>query len=185
MTIKLLHCHSATPNDSIDSLSVEIERDAEAGLTLRYRLAGHLEKILIPAAKPSAAGDGLWRHTCFEAFAAAAGTSAYREFNFSPSREWAAYAFGDYRARRPWSIGTPPVIEVSQPQDQLLLTARIAADDLPAGDRLTLGLTAVIESIDGNLSYWALHHPGEKPDFHDRAGFVYPLDSILSDNPLK
>ncbi|MBL1263602.1 DOMON-like domain-containing protein [Candidatus Methylomicrobium oryzae] len=176
MTIKILHCHPATPNDSIGSLSVEIERDAGTCLTLRYRLAGNLEKILIPAAKPSAVGDGLWQHTCFEAFATAAGTSAYREFNFSPSGEWAAYAFGDYRERMPWSIGTPPVIEVSQPQDQLLLTARIAADDLPAGARLHLGLTAVIESIDGNISYWALHHPAEKPDFHDCAGFVYPLD---------
>jgi hypothetical protein len=179
MTIKILHCHPATPNDSIGSLSVGIERDAEGGLTLRYRLAGNLEKILIPEVRPSAAVDGLWRHTCFEAFAAA-GTSAYREFNFSPSGEWAAYAFGDYRARMPWTIGAPPAIDVSRSPHRLLLTARIAADDLPAGAPLRLGLTAVIESIDGDLSYWALHHSGERPDFHDPAGFVHPLAASVS-----
>jgi hypothetical protein len=178
MTTKILYCHPATPTDSIESLTVEIEQSAEAGLTLRYRLAGDLAKILIPAAKPSGVSDGLWRHTCFEAFAAA-GTSAYHEFNFSPSGEWAAYAFGAYRARMPWTIGNPPAIEVSRSPHQLLLTARIGADDLPAANRLHLGLTAVIESIDGGgLSYWALHHPNERPDFHDRVGFVHPLDNF-------
>jgi hypothetical protein len=179
MTTNSLHCHPATPNDAITFLTVEIERSAQSGLTLRYRLAGNLEKILIPAPRPSAARDGLWRHTCFEAFAAAE-TATYREFNFSPSGAWAAYAFGAYRTQIPWTIGMPPAIEVSRSQDQLLLTAHIAADDLPTGGRLTLGLTAVIESVDGNLSYWALHHPGERPDFHDRTGFVYPLAPSFS-----
>jgi hypothetical protein len=177
MTTKILHCHPATPNDAIHSLSVEIEHYPEGGLKLRYRLVGDMTKILIPIAQPSVASDGLWRHTCFEAFAAA-GTSAYHEFNFSPSGEWAAYAFEGCRARRPWTIGKPPAIEVSRSPRQLLLTARIEADDLPAGNRLHLGLTAVVESIAGGLSYWALHHPDERPDFHDRAGFVHPLDNL-------
>jgi hypothetical protein len=177
MTTKILYCHPVTSNDAIQSLSVEVEHYPEGGLKLRYRLAGDLAKILIPAAKPSIASDGLWRHTCFEAFAAA-GTSAYHEFNFSPSGEWAAYAFDDYRARRPWTIGKPLAIEVSRSPHQLLLTARIEADDLPAGNRLHLGLTAVVESSEGGLSYWALHHPNKRPDFHDRAGFVHPLDNF-------
>jgi hypothetical protein len=29
----------------------------------------------------------------------------------------------------------------------------------------------VIEAADGSLSYWALAHAGEKPDFHDPATF--------------
>jgi hypothetical protein len=177
MTTKFLHCHPATPNDAIQSLSVEIEHYPEGGLKLRYRLVGDLAKILIPAAKPSLASDGLWQHTCFEVFAAA-GTSAYHEFNFSPSGEWAAYAFDDYRTQRPWTMGNPPAIEVSRSPHQLLLSARIEAGDLPAGNRLHLGLTAVIESSGGGLSYWALHHPEERPDFHARAGFVHPLDNF-------
>lgn len=174
MTTKILYCHPATPNDSIQSLTVTIAQSPEDGLTLRYRLAGDLARISIPAPRPPGAGDGLWRHTCFEAFGAAE-TSAYHEFNFSPSGQWAAYAFGDYRTPAAWTIAAPPVIEVSQSSHQLLLTARIAPGDLPTGKGLQLGLTAVVESIDGSLSYWALHHPGERPDFHHRAGFVYPL----------
>jgi len=36
-------------------------------------------------------------------------------------------------------------------------------------------LTAVIETQDGNLSYWALHHPAERPDFHRNAGWTAEL----------
>jgi hypothetical protein len=35
-----------------------------------------------------------------------------------------------------------------------------------------LGLTMVVEDIDGRLSYWALSHPGEVADFHDRRSFL-------------
>ena len=38
-----------------------------------------------------------------------------------------------------------------------------------------LGLTMVVEEIDGRLSYWALSHPGEVADFHDRRSFLICL----------
>ena len=41
---------------------------------------------------------------------------------------------------------------------------------------LLLGLAAVIESGNGDLSYWALKHPPGKPDFHHAHGFVYEVD---------
>jgi hypothetical protein len=173
MTTTTLHSHPAAPAAAIRSLSVEIEQSPEAGLTLRYRLAGDLAKISLPAAPRSGACDGLWRHTCFEAFIAGH-APAYREFNFSPSGQWAAYAFSGYRERTPWTIGQAPAIEVSRTPDLLALTARISSADLPAGC-LLLGLAAVVESTDGSLSYWALHHAGERPDFHDRTSFVHPL----------
>lgn len=51
------------------------------------------------------------------------------------------------------------------------LEARI---DLPYGaDRL--GLSAVIEGVDGAISYWALVHPSDKPDFHHPDSFVLDL----------
>ncbi len=40
---------------------------------------------------------------------------------------------------------------------------------------LHIGLSAVIEAADGTLSYWALTHPGERPDFHQRAAFTLRL----------
>ena len=36
-------------------------------------------------------------------------------------------------------------------------------------------LSAVIEASDG-LSYWALRHPADKPDFHDADGFALLLE---------
>jgi hypothetical protein len=41
---------------------------------------------------------------------------------------------------------------------------------------LRLGLAAVIEDKAQVLSYWALKHPAEKPDFHHADGFVIELD---------
>jgi hypothetical protein len=45
-----------------------------------------------------------------------------------------------------------------------------------AGVGLRLGLAAVIEDRARVLSYWALKHPTEKPDFHHADSFVVELD---------
>ena len=45
-----------------------------------------------------------------------------------------------------------------------------------AGVGLRLGLAAVIEDKARVLSYWALKHPAEKPDFHHAESFVVELD---------
>ena len=41
---------------------------------------------------------------------------------------------------------------------------------------LRLGASAVIETRDGVLSYWALPHPAARPDFHAAGGFTLRLD---------
>jgi hypothetical protein len=41
---------------------------------------------------------------------------------------------------------------------------------------LRLGLAAIVEDKARVLSYWALKHPAEKPDFHHADGFVVELD---------
>jgi hypothetical protein len=38
-----------------------------------------------------------------------------------------------------------------------------------------LALAAVLEDRDGRLSYWALEHPSERPDFHHPNSFVLEL----------
>ena len=45
-----------------------------------------------------------------------------------------------------------------------------------AGRGLRLGLAAVVEDKARVLSYWALKHPAEKPDFHHADSFVVELD---------
>ncbi|MFN9692678.1 MAG: DOMON-like domain-containing protein [Synechococcaceae cyanobacterium] len=52
---------------------------------------------------------------------------------------------------------------------ELELEALLGAEAATAA--LELGVTAVLERQDGQLSYWAFCHPASEPDFHDRAGF--------------
>jgi hypothetical protein len=36
-------------------------------------------------------------------------------------------------------------------------------------------LSAVIEAADGTISYWALKHPSDRPDFHHADSFAIQL----------
>ena len=104
----------------------------------------------------------------------------YREFNFSPSGEWAVYDFQSYRnarmQERALENELSPVIEVHRTIDRLELAAEICQDLLPHGRALRLGLSAVVEDVSGKLSYWALRHPPGKPDFHHPEAFVLQLE---------
>ena len=43
---------------------------------------------------------------------------------------------------------------------------------IPANQKVNLGLTAIIQTLDGSESYWALTHPDAQADFHIRDGFT-------------
>jgi len=180
MVNQRLTCHTDTVTTSVWIVDVNIRPQPKGGLSLSYKLSGDLTQIRIPAQQPSIAKDGLWEHTCFEAFIAVEGEAGYHEFNFSPSGQWAAYSFSDYRVRNPWTASQRPAIRFVKSEGLLLLEAVIVAADLPqnmADKPLQLGLAAVIEASDGSLSYWALNHPEEdRPDFHDRGGFILSLN---------
>lgn len=168
-------CHPGTLCAAVRSLQATLAIRPNGDLHLCYQLKADLTRILIPEPTLPQMTDGLWQHTCFEAFITADNGSGYHEFNFSPSGQWAAYAFDGYRSRRPWTAQQSPNIQVERTDTRFKLEADIAASDLPPNaSRLLyrLGLTAVIETVDKNLSYWALHHPGIKPDFHQPQGFV-------------
>ena len=125
--------------------------------------------------------DRLWEHTCFEAFIGIRGHSAYREFNFSPSSQWAAYAFFDYRQRdEAFVCKTAPIITSQLFAGRFELIATIPASALPhKPETLEIGLSAVVEAadlVDGRHSYWALKHPAERPDFHRREAFSLTLN---------
>ena len=173
--IKSLTCHADTVSTAVRTVHVKVELQPQVALHLSYELTGDLVQIRIPEPQPPCAVDGLWEHTCFEVFVAVEGKESYHEFNFSPSGQWAAYAFSDYRVPNAWTVSQAPVIRFAQSNGHLLLEAVVAAADLPQniiGKPLQLGLTAVIEANDGSRSYWALHHPESRPDFHHRAGFI-------------
>jgi hypothetical protein len=165
------------------SLSVEVRTQSD-GLRLHYSLVGDIDSLRLPAPAAPVPTDGLWRHTCFEAFVAADGAAAYQEFNFSPSTAWAAYRFSGERERDTTAETLRRVLLVP-PQVQnaprlLTLTARVPLDALPRSPAvLSLGLSAVIEELSGHRSYWALHHPLPRPDFHHRNGHTLRLAAPL------
>lgn len=162
--------HPAVPAPAL-ALHASARRTADGGLELRYQLSGPLAALRLPEPAPPAPRDGLWQHTCFEAFVGAAGARAYREFNFAPSGAWAAYAFHDTRQRQPAELPAPRASWAGTAEG-LVLTARLGPAALPpAGPALEIGLTAVIETFDGAFSYWALRHPAPAPDFHHRGGW--------------
>src|SRR5262245_33588110 len=158
---------------AVREVSVSVTRDA-GRLQLGYRLLGDLERLEFPPPGPADRTDGLWRHTCFELFVGSAAFSGYCEYNFSPSGAWAAYQFNGYRAGMRELDSVPPGIRTSLGPDEFELNVEVRGVAMQAG-RLRLGVTAVIEDRAGVLSYWALKHPAEKPDFHLPDSFVLDL----------
>lgn len=122
--------------------------------------------------------DGLWRHTCFEAFIRPSSGNGYWEFNLAPSAQWAAYRFDGYRSgMRP--VGeAPTLIGIESTPERYGLQAVLDLERLPglAGSASwRLGLAAVIEDMSGHRSYWALAHPPGQPDFHHLDCFACEL----------
>jgi hypothetical protein len=170
LTVALM-AHPTTPCPQANGIAVELAWADDGGLTLIYRLTGDPDALSLPAPAEPCRADGLWRHTCFEAFVMTEDGPGYREFNFSPSGQWAAYAFKAYRDGGTDLAMPAPAIACRQGTGQLELTARLPVAALTAG-RLRIGLSAVIEGSDGQVSYWALRHPTGRPDFHHVDAFA-------------
>lgn len=174
-----LHPHPDTPCPIVDAITVEIVRPAPGRLMLTYALAGRVGAIRWPGPATPVRTDGLWRHTCCEAFLRDDGGDGYREFNLSPSTAWAAYRFVSYRSgmRAADDVAAPSITTRFAP-DRVVVEAVVTLADLAEAEHgriWRLGLSAVIEDADGRLSYWALAHPPGQPDFHHADGFAAAL----------
>lgn len=172
--------HPETPSRAVRSIDVRVSRTPGI-LALAYALKGDLERLRLPAPRPRCIADNLWRHTCFEMFIARKDAPGYYEFNLAPSGEWAVYSFERYRSRA--TLDNPkeldPQIGVRRMAKKLEIDALLHLDRLsPAHARggLSLALSAIIEHQDGSHSYWALHHPPGKPDFHHPDSFTLELE---------
>ena len=168
--------HPDTPSPAITGIEVTATFTKTGDLTLTYTLTANLNQLRIPETTTPARADNLWRHTCFEAFIQGDDAPAYREFNFSPSGQWQAYAFTDTRRGGLLEPAPTPTLTRVDKANQLTLACILPPEALPQGSQLRLGLTAVIEATDGMLSYWSLRHPPGKPDFHHTHAFALTLD---------
>ena len=147
-------------------------------LTINYILIGPLANLVLPApAENPLRRNGLWEETCFEFFIAAKNSDQYWEFNLSPSGHWNVYRFTSYRQgmQEEQSLASLPFSVQSQP-DVLRLLAEIDLEKfIPADQVLNVAISAVIKSIDGRITYWALTHQGPQADFHRRDSFITEL----------
>jgi len=137
-----------------------------------------VERLRLPVPVADAGrADELWRHTCLEVFIAGRVPGAYHEFNFSPSGEWAAYAFTGYRAgMSALPLRRAPESGWQCAADRLEFHLTLPAEALPAeGPGFRLALSAVIEEQSGTISHWALNHPAGQPDFHHPGSFVLEI----------
>jgi hypothetical protein len=190
----LLHPDSTC---ALKAIEVEVARMAPRQIALRYFAlggAGHI-KAMRPRGTPERVDD-LWMTTCFEAFVQAEDDTAYYEFNFATSGNWAAYRFDNRREGRATARVVEPQIEWSRDlpfvpgetptaeeraafrAENAWLAGRLILDqavDLPLDRPWRLGLSAVIEEKGGRKSWWALKHPAGDPDFHDPACFTLEL----------
>lgn len=169
-----LKAHPAFAPAQARSVTVRWAELPDRRLMLRYRVDG-CERLVVPAYRGKGRGEDLWRTTCFELFLYD-GEGRYREFNFSPSGQWAAYAFSGYRnLASEFNPRDTPDIKHDIGSSVFVQTVFLDRRDLEGAD--SAALAAVIEEEDGRSSYWAMVHRGLQPDFHDLACFRIPLGS--------
>jgi len=167
----LVH-HPATPSTVIERIEVELGRDPR-GMQLCYRMRGDAKRVVVapPATDETPRRrDGLWHSTCCELFLRDASGAGYREYNFAPSGDWAAYRFSGYRSGMVPLDTRAPIIAIERSPGVIALSVTLTDPSLDGLDIRRIGLACVVET-DAGLCYWALAHPPGKPDFHHASAF--------------
>ncbi len=151
-------------------INVNIVRNGDEFI-LRYDLKGDLSNLVLPEINSSGLfKDGLWEHCCFELFIKDSGQTSYTEFNFSPTGDYAAYRFNDYRKKNlDFRYCTFPQIRTTLEENHLWMDIVLPSI---SGD---LALCAVLEDNQGEKHYFALAHKNERPDFHHPASFIFSI----------
>src|SRR5438876_10160436 len=144
----VLTAHPSTAGDAVRGLAVHVLIEEPGILRLAYSLDADLSRVRLPSSRAGDRTDGLWRHTCFEAFVAPADAPGYCELNFSPSLDWAIYRFAGYReGMLAVDITRAPEISVRRADGRLEPDAAVRVHDLlaqPSARRLRLSLARAI-----------------------------------------
>jgi hypothetical protein len=176
-----LTAHPATPSDAIRNLQAHVAVPRQGILALRYMLHADMSRVRVAfeGTAPPGRTDGLWKHTCFEAFIRPDESPGYYELNFSAAKQWAGYRFDAYREGMvPVELPGPLEISVRHTARELQLDALVSlpfAYTRHSSPRPRLALTAVVEEDSGRLCFWSARHPQGKPDFHHPDGYVIEL----------
>ena len=130
--------------------------------------------------------DELWKATCFEFFLAVKGQPGYWEFNMSSSGDWNVYRMDAYRrvSFREESAISQLLFESGKRSDGYSLDVSVSLDSIiERGAELQVAITAVIQTLDGDETYWALTHPAPYADFHLRESFILELAEQIHPSP--
>ena len=165
------------PALAVDISGILVSQDSSLSVSYQITAPSNTVKHTTPNPHPSRKND-LWRTTCFELFAKPFTGTEYWEYNLAPSGDWNAYRFTAYRSELQAEEQISDIaIETEIANSTLVgLKAVLPLPTALVGQKLAIGITCVIEDTAGNMHYFALHHPGAKPDFHDPAGFVLTFD---------
>ncbi len=147
-------------------------------LNIGYALLGDLSGIAIPAREePPGRKDRLWDETCLEVFLGRKDSGGYWEFNLSPAGHWNVYRFTAYRKGMREEPAFPSLpFRIRTEPDAFRLSLELDIGKIvPASGDVEAGVCAVIRTVTGKTSHWALVHPGPRPDFHRRDGFALIL----------
>jgi hypothetical protein len=173
--VPLLVRHPNTPPGAIQAIDAELLR-VPGGALASFSVIGEIASLVVPPTAIAERTDELWKTTCFELFVAGDSPS-YREFNFSPSGAWAAYDFDAYRSSMR-NANAQVEIEISKTTKNMKLIAKIESD---IGNPANVGLTAVIEEVDGSIRYWSTAFAPGKPDFHAAAVRSLLFDGVSAE----
>lgn len=182
------------PATNLPNISITGEISVQKNiLHLSYSLAGNIEDVFLPpTSRTPGRKDELWKTTCFEFFLAIKEQPQYWEFNMSPSGDWNVYHMEAYRRvgfREETSIQKLPFVMQKAPSarpsqrkpnrneaDGFHLNATVDLHRiLPSDQLLEFGITAIVQTTNGNETYWALTHPAPIADFHLRESFILGL----------
>lgn len=146
-------------------------------LVVHFVVLGACDEVQWPSISQSPQRrDNLWQHTCFELFLSEPNSKEYIEYNFSPSHDWNAYQFQNYRtASKSVDCETPnfEIIFRSGSRHEYQITVPLPQPQTVSS--LNVGITTVIASKNSHMLYFALIHTGTQPDFHRRDSFITVL----------
>jgi len=168
-----------TPVQDLPDLGITVRLARRSNkASLSYTIRGPIREIEVPEPVETRLRTGrLWEETCLEFFLATKGSPQYWEINLSPSGRWNIYRFSGYREEMQEEAAfTSLPFRVEDGKDSFSLDVELRLDRIISPNTpLHVGVSATIKLRRDLMTYWALSHPGQKPDFHRRESFLAEL----------
>ena len=160
------------PEKSPPTLTGQLAITLDA-LRIEYELSGLNQPADLAAPSPNPTRrTHLWQHTCFELFWGPLQHPNYWELNASPAGDWNVFAFTEHRRGMTEEPRITARIRAQRRPQGLSLSCTVPIAGLEHPGPYRLAPAAIIRLADGQRTFWAMHHPGDAPDFHHPSSFT-------------